>query len=298
MTRNHISICICSFKRPHLLKCTLENLRELATEGLFSYSIVVADNDREESARATVGEFARTSLVEVVYCTETEQNISLARNKALEFAKGDLIAWIDDDEFPDQDWLLVFFKALQKFKTDGVLGPVKPIFESPPPSWIIKGRFFEKPRRRTGLRLHWHQTSTANALVHRRILDGVSEPFRREFGSGCEDIDFFKRMIQAGYTFVWCDEAIVSEIVPPTRWKQGYLFRRALLRGQNGCSFADFRSVLKSIIAVPLYLMLLPFLLVAGRHLFVRYVMKVLDHAGKILGVLGLRLMGSKYLAG
>jgi len=81
------------------------------------------DNDRDQSAKDTVGEFARTSLVEVVYCTETEQNISLARNKALEFAKGDLIAWIDDDEFPNKDWLLILFKTLQKFGSDGVLGP-------------------------------------------------------------------------------------------------------------------------------------------------------------------------------
>ena len=170
---------------------------------MFDYSIVVADNDRAESARATVAEFARTTTLGVVYCMEPEQNISLARNKALEFARGDYIAWIDDDEYPAADWLKFFFETLQQHSADGVLGPVKPVFESPPPAWITRGRFFEKPRRVTGLKLRWNQTSTANVLVRREILQGIAEPFRREFGSGCEDIDFFKRMIEAGRTFVW-----------------------------------------------------------------------------------------------
>jgi len=296
--KSHICICICSFKRPHLLRSTLDHLRDLSTAQLFDYSIVVADNDRNESAKATVEEFAQSSGHRVTYCVEPEQNISLARNKALEFAQGDYIAWIDDDEYPDKDWLLIFFNALQRYQTDGVLGPVKPVFESPPPVWIVKGRFFEKPRRATGVILRWSQTSTANALVRRPILDGIPLPFRREFGSGLEDVDFFKRMIEAGRTFAWCDEAIVSEIIPPTRWKRRYLFRRALLRGRNGHHFADATSVMKSIIALPLYLVLLPFLLLVGQHLFVRYLMKIGDHAGFLIGVLGLNLLGDKYLAG
>jgi glycosyltransferase involved in cell wall biosynthesis len=298
MTQYQICICICSFKRPHLLKRTLESLRNLTTQGLFDYSIVVADNDHAESARSTVEGFAGTTAMQVVYCVEPEQNISLARNKALEFAKGDLVAWIDDDEVADNDWLLFLFRALEEFKTDGVLGPVRPIFESKPPTWIIKGRFFDKPRRATGLKLQWHQASTANVLVRRHILAGIKEPFRREFGSGCEDIDFFKRMIEGGRTFAWCDEAIVSEIVPPARWSRHYLFRRAFLRGRNGSHFADFFSAVKSIIAIPLYLILLPFLLLAGYHLFVRFLMKIGDHSGKIFGLIGLNLMGDKYLAG
>lgn len=298
MARKHICVCICSFRRPDLLRTTLESLRELATEGLFDYSIVVADNDRAESARATVAEFAGTTSLGVVYCVEPEQNISLARNKALASARGDFIAWIDDDEYPEKDWLLTFFKALERFKSDGVLGPVRPVFKQQPPAWITRGRFFVKPRRATGLKLKWQQTSTANVLVRREILAGLKDPFRREFGSGCEDLDFFRRMTAAGRTFVWCDEAIVSEIVPPTRWKRRYLFRRALLRGENGSRFSDWRGIAKSIIAVPLYLALLPFLFLAGQHLFVRYLMKIGDHAGNLFGAAGLKPLGDKYLAG
>src|ERR1700761_7269699 len=67
MAKDHISICVCSFKRPHLLQNTLENLRNLKTDSQFTYSVVVADNDRAESAKATVEGFARTAGFEVVY---------------------------------------------------------------------------------------------------------------------------------------------------------------------------------------------------------------------------------------
>jgi succinoglycan biosynthesis protein ExoM len=294
----HICVCICSFKRPHLLRRTLEALRGLETGGLFSYSLAVADNDRGESARETVEEFARTSGVETAYCVEPDQNISLARNRALAHARGEFIAWIDDDEFPDPSWLVTFYHALIRCGADGVLGPVKPVFETEPPAWIRRGRFFHKPRRTTGQRLKWTQTSTANVLIDRRILAGVETPFRRQFGSGCEDLDFFKRMTERGHAFMWCDEAIVSEIIPPARWTRRYLLRRALLRGRNGHSFAGFGSVAKSVVAVPLYAAMLPFLLLTGQHRFVRYLMKIGDHAGKLVGVLRLNLLGDKYLAG
>jgi succinoglycan biosynthesis protein ExoM len=294
----HICICLCTFKRPQLLAVTLGHLRGLETGGKFTYSIVVADNDRAESGRTTVEEFIRTSGVQTAYCVEPVQNISLARNKALEFATGDYIAWIDDDEFPEKNWLLNFFNALLTSGADGVLGPVRPVFEAAPPEWIVRGRFFEKGKHESGDKLEWYQTSTANALVKREILADLDEPFRRQFGSGCEDQDFFRRMTQSGRKFVWSNEAVVSEIVPPTRWTRKYLWRRAWLRGQNNRHFADAKGIIKSLIAVPLYVILLPFLLLGGQHLFVKFLMKIGDHAGKLTGVIGLKFMGDKYVSG
>ncbi len=294
----HIAVCVCTFRRPPLLRRTLESLRGLHTHCAFTYSVVVADNDRAESARATVEEFARSAAIPVAYGVEPEQNISLARNRGLQMARGDYIAWIDDDEFAGADWLFSHLQALYRFGADGVLGPVQPVFETPPPAWILDGRFFVKPRRASGRVLQWQQTSTANVLIRREILANVAEPFRREFGSGCEDLDFFRRMIAAGHRFVWCDEAIVSEIVPPTRWSRRYLVRRALLRGRNGAGFANAFETVKSLAAVPLYLLLLPFLLLIGQHLVVKFMMKIGDHAGRLIGLLGLRVLGEKYLIG
>ena len=98
---SHISVCVCTYKRPEFLKRLLEELANLETEGRFTFSIVVADNDRLRSAEALVSNFAAGSSAPVTYCAEPEQNICLARNRAIENATGDMIAFIDDDEFPE-----------------------------------------------------------------------------------------------------------------------------------------------------------------------------------------------------
>ena len=82
----HISVCICTYKRPRFLKRLLEELGGQDTGGLFTYSIVVADNDHLQSAKPVVWDFAAVSSIQVTYCVEPQQNIALARNKAIENA--------------------------------------------------------------------------------------------------------------------------------------------------------------------------------------------------------------------
>src|SRR5437879_4123435 len=45
----HISVCICSYQRPVLLKRTLSALLRQDSRGRFEYSVVVCDNDSAES---------------------------------------------------------------------------------------------------------------------------------------------------------------------------------------------------------------------------------------------------------
>ena len=96
----HISVCICTFRRPHFLNGLLQELDLQKTESSFTFSLIVVDNDASESARETVLQFRNMSPLEVRCFVEPEQNIALARNKALANAKGDFIAFIDDDELP------------------------------------------------------------------------------------------------------------------------------------------------------------------------------------------------------
>src|SRR5258708_4600442 len=126
---NHISVCVCTYKRPHLLKRLLETLSDQDTDTLFTYSVVVADNDQLQSAKAVVSDFAASSSVSIKYCVEPQQSIALARNKAVENARGDYIAFIDDDEFPAKNWLLILFKTCEEYRVDGRPGPVKRHFD-------------------------------------------------------------------------------------------------------------------------------------------------------------------------
>jgi succinoglycan biosynthesis protein ExoM len=290
---NHISVCICTFKRAELLRQLLERLISQRTDGLFTYSVVVADNDFQRSAEQVVAAFSSTTQLPVTYCVEPQQNIALARNKALQHAEGDFIAFIDDDEFPADDWLCNLFKACIAYGVDGVLGPVKPHFESSPPQWVEKGKFFERPNYSSGYELTWTQARSGNVLFRKDILTGFNSPFRSEFDTAGEDMDFFRRMMEKGHRFVWCNEAVVYEEVPSSRCNRSYLLRRALLRGSNFPKHPRGRlsNAAKSLVAVPCYTVALPILAVFGQHVFLRYLVKIFDHTSRLLAYLGLRLV-------
>lgn len=136
---DHISVCICTYKRPRMLANLLMELENQKTERLFTYSIVVVDNDRAQTAKSIVHDISENSPIGIEYYNEPEKNISLARNRAVQNARGDFIAFIDDDEFPVDTWLLNLYRTKGEYGADGVLGPVKPYFEEEPPPVVEEG---------------------------------------------------------------------------------------------------------------------------------------------------------------
>lgn len=294
----HISVCICTYKRPQFLKCLLEELDDQDTSGLFTYSIVVADNDHLRSAESVVLEFEAASTVPITYWVEPQQNIALARNKAVENADGDFIAFIDDDEFPIKRWLLTLFEACHKYDVDGVLGPVVPHFDDGAPGWIVKGNFYRRPTYPTGLVIDWSKGRTGNVLLKKQVFTVGEQPFRQEFRAG-EDLDFFRRMIEKGHVFIWCNEAVAYEVVPPIRWKRSVMLRRALLRGASAAlQPLGVLGIAKSVIAVPVYAAALPFASVWGHDRFMILLVKLCDHLGKILALLGINPIREPYVTG
>ena len=286
----HITICICTYCRPAMLERLLREISQQDPAGAFTYSIVVTDNDSAQSARSLVETCSRKGKVAMTYAVQPERNIALAHNTAVSHATGEFIAIIDDDEFPAPNWLLNLFRTCQAHQVAGVLGPVKPRFEHQPPQWLIKGGFYQRPTHPTGFVMPWEECRTGNVLFRRDILDSSEPPFRREFGSGGSDVDFFCRFIERGHCFIWCDEAVVFEVVPPSRWSRRFMIHRALLRGRNTFRLPKqrFRNLVKSIIAVPAYALALPFLFLGGHHHFMKYLVKLADHAGRLLASVGL----------
>ncbi len=289
----HISVCICTYKRPHLLKRLLNELSVQDTGGLFTYSIVIADNDHLRSAESVALDFAAESRIPVRYCVEPRQNIALARNKVVENAHGDFVAFIDDDEYPTKSWLVTLFKACNEYDVDGVLGPVKPHFDEDPPKWVVQGKFCERPAYPTGVVVEWSKGRTGNLLLRKRVFASSAQPFRPEFRAG-EDQDFFRRMTEGGHVFIWCNEAVAYEIVPRARWKRTVMFRRALLRGATARLHPTLGllDITKSVVAVPAYIVVLPFALVMGHHRFMSFSVSLLDHLGKLLALIGINQGG------
>ncbi|HVO63557.1 MAG TPA: glycosyltransferase family A protein [Terriglobales bacterium] len=293
----HITVCVCTYRRPEMLKSLLEDLRGQNTGGLFTYSILVVDNDHRRSANDVVTEFAARHAIEVEYYVEPEQNIALARNKAIEHAQGDFVVFIDDDESPIQRWLLTLFEVCTLYNVHGVLGPVHPRFSETPPAWVIAGKFYDRPTYPTGFVIDWRKGRTGNTLLKREVFAGVMQPFRPEFRTG-EDQDFFRRVIEKGYVFIWCDEAVAFEVVPPTRWSRAFMLKRALLRGYTSLAHPTFaaRDILTSAMAAPAYALALPFALALGQGTFMSVLVRLFDHLGRLLGFVGINPIKEPYV--
>ena len=293
----HICICICTYKRPQLLRRLLEGVEKQVTNGLFTYSAVVVDNDRLRSAEEDVSRFAANSSIPVYFFAEPEQNIPMARNRAVANASGDYLAFIDDDEFPAEDWLLNLLKGCHEYNADGVVGPVLRHFDEKPPRWIEKGNFWQRAMYATGLVMEGVQGRVNNALMKKEIFDGQKEPFRPEFLAG-EDKDFFKRMIEEGYAFVWCQEAVVYEVVPPSRWKRRFILKRSMLQGSVSPLHRNFGEarIARSLLAIPAYTALLPFTLILEHHILMALLVKLAWHLGNILSFMGVRVIKTPYV--
>jgi succinoglycan biosynthesis protein ExoM len=292
---NHISVCICTFKRPEMLIKALEGVISQVTDDKFTFEVVVVDNDYNRSSEDMVRRLQLQTGARIIYDCEPEQNISLTRNRTIKNAEGVLIAFLDDDEFPEKNWLSRLYDSLIKFAADGVLGPVMPQYEGTPPDWLVKSGLCVRSAFQTGTKLiNLKYMRTGNVLFRKSILVDGELAFDPKFGcSGGEDYDFFKRMLKRGYSFVWCDEARVFENVPIERQKKDYFIKRALIRGVTEAEQQNFISIgtLKSVVAVLLYTVSLPFLLAVGQHIFMKYLIKDCDHLAKLLAHIGIKLV-------
>jgi hypothetical protein len=135
---------------------------------------------------------------------------------------------------------------------------------------------------------------SGNVLFGRQILEDIDAPFDPKHGrTGGEDAHFFENMLHAGRSFIWCNEASVFEEVPVERQKRNYFIRRALIRGVTTADQEPLIGVdtIKSVVAVIVYTVILPFMLVAGHHLFMKYLIKDCDHLAKLFAHFGIKLV-------
>lgn len=297
---DHICVCICTFKRPNLLANLLEALEHQATDNLFTYSAVVVDNDINKTAQDVVSKLQKSSTIRIDYYLEPEQNIALARNKAVENARGNYIAFIDDDEFPLSEWLINLYKTMHLLKADAILGPVRPYYPPNTPKWLIKSKLCERPEYETGTFIRWVDTRTGNVLLDKQMFEDPDNRFGREFGrTGGEDVEFFKKMSEKGKKYIWCNEAPVYETVPPERWSKTFYTQKSLRIGSligekirmRSSNFGSAYSLFKSTAWIVLMSLCIPISILWGNHLYMRVLTKINYNFGLITGFMGYTLI-------
>jgi len=224
-----VDVCVATYRRPGPLTELLESLAK-QNFGANQMRIIVVDNDREESARGFVETFRAKSAVEVHYEVEPCQNISVARNRALQNVRAEYFAFLDDDETVSPDWLSTLLAAISKHSADVVFGPVKSILPPSAPAWAKKHPVFHRPRFATGTQVE--HGGCGNVLIRRYVLEHPPQLFDPAYGvSGGEDTDFFYRLFLSGRRLIWCDEAEAHERVPNERVSIDWVCRRSFRGG-------------------------------------------------------------------
>jgi succinoglycan biosynthesis protein ExoM len=303
----NISICIATYRRPERLAALLD---DLVRQQHLPNEVVVVDNDAAGSARAVVERRRGSGAPFLIhYDIQPVKNIALTRNRTVELANGDWIAFVDDDERAPAGWLKQLAEAVIRFGADGALGPVDPIVPADAPAWIRRGRFYDWARMKTGAVIPFNKLRFGNVLLQAELLRGTAAPFDPAYGlTGGEDGDLLGRLVQRGARIVWCDEAIVHEPVEAGRLSLRWLLLRALRGGQDfarhklterfghltsgGRAWLFLRALLQTIIAAGMALLFWP----CGRHRAVYWLLKVSANLGKMSIFLGwhYREYGSK----
>lgn len=228
-----ISICACTFRRPDGLLRLLSHLRGISVPAGCKLELLVVDNDPAGSGRQSFETGSRDWPWPARYVVEPRSGVGFARTRCVQEAQGPWIAYIDDDEWPEPDWLAALWRTQLATSADGVFGPVLASFDEPPPAWLVQTGFYDRPRHATGDKLPWSACATGNVLFKRQLFFDVGG-FDPQFAqSGSEDSDFFWRCLRRGARFVWADDAIAHEGVPPHRMTRDYLRERSFRAGQN-----------------------------------------------------------------
>lgn len=288
-----ISVCICTYKRPELLTRTLNGVISQVTDNKFLFEVVIVDNDIMRSAENVVIKYQQNNDLKIIYDCEPEQNIAMARNRAIQNASGNFIAFIDDDEFPVEKWLNNMRNCLKEYKADIVLGPVLPEFADGTPEWLIKSGLCNRPRNTTGSPVTGRDLRTGNILLRRNIFEEDHIWFNPSRGrTGGEDGEFLLRQIKRGRKLVWCDEAIVFEKVQEDRWDASFYLKRnfliGVLTGKKLRQSLIYNRAIKSIILLFAYSFLFIFTILFGKHIWMKVLTKIYYNVGCTLSFLKL----------
>jgi hypothetical protein len=194
-------------------------------------TLVVVDNDAD-GANALPANIAMP--FPTVYRVERNRGLAAVRNACLDHAPADadVIAFLDDDEWVEPQWLDALLAMHQASGADIVQGPVRPVFAATVPAWLAGTHYHSVGPFVDGAELS--HGATGNVLIMRAALVRSGARFHASFDrSGGEDLDFFHQMRAAGCRIVAAAAAVACEMVPADRMTIGWVLRRQFRTGHS-----------------------------------------------------------------
>jgi len=260
------SVIVATRDRASQLKSTLEALCSQVSPGC-PVEILVVDNGSIDQTREVIEAAARDSRIPVIYLSEARPGKSHALNTAVAHARGDLLAFTDDDVLPSPKWLVAYKQAFGETGADYAAGRILPLWEAAPPRWLTPAQHGVLAVRDGGTQrlilagVHDQVMPIgANMAVRRHVLDRVGGwnpdlgKLKNTLRTG-EDHEFALKLAAAGFAGVYEPEACALHRVPADRLRLEYFFRWCYSNGRIEAGLEqEYPSTTNYLLRVPRYL--------------------------------------------
>jgi glycosyltransferase involved in cell wall biosynthesis len=247
-----ISVIVCTYNRPQLLARIIKSLLKQGYSA-DKYEIIVVDNCPQHASDFVVKTFLSQTRVKIYYLMEKKPGLSVARNTGIKIAKGDIIAFIDDDALADPHWLSAIVSSFTNNQPICVGGKILPLW--PPdvkkPAWLtpyLKGYlsildYGDKTKEIKEFPYFFGTNISFRKKAFKKY--GYFRTYLGRKGNSLvagEDTDFCARLVENGEKLLYNPEAVVHHLIVPERLKKDY-FRKAVYNSGRSQSLRHYEKL-------------------------------------------------------
>lgn len=218
-----VSVVVPTFNRKKLLENCLNSLFKMDYPGS-KLEVIVVDGGSTDGTKVMV----HRKFPKVRFILEKRKGRSFARNTGWKRAKGEIVAYTDDDCVIDKCWLRILVSGFDSREIGGVGGPMFLLLN--PKSICEKfhgtpvGNFYLGERK-----LLAKELITSNLAVRREVFE--KNKFDVSLAYDLEDIDFCRSLIESGYKLLYIPHAKVYHRIDPKRVAMPHILKRAFFAG-------------------------------------------------------------------
>jgi len=232
-----VSVIVCTHNRAKILSGCLQSLVGLNYPQRF-LEIIIIDNASTDSTKNLVKKFTVKNH-NVRYYYQSILGLSQSRNKGIQLAKGEILAFIDDDARAESNWLKELVAGYGSEAIWAVGGLVKPLFLQSPPPWMPSKYFYVLSVCNLGSRLKPVPDIIGTNMSFRKTVFSKIGYFNSKLGrignsllSG-EEIDLCQRIIKYNKKIIYNPKAVVCHLVPKSRLTKKYYTQRLFAEGMS-----------------------------------------------------------------
>ena len=218
-----ISIVVCTYNGARTIRDCFEGLLQLEYP---NFEVIVVDDGSTDATAAITRQYGFRLI------STENRGLSSARNTGMQAAMGDIVAYIDDDAYPDPHWLTYLAATFMATDHVGVGGPNL----APPGDGPIADCVANAPGGPVHVLLSDHEAEHipgCNMAFRKTALQTIGG-FDPQFRTAGDDVDVCWRLQQQGWTLGFSPAALVwhhrrNSIRAYWRQQQGYGKAEALL---------------------------------------------------------------------